>query len=372
MRLFLLSVLAVAAFSSCTLFSDPEVVSLADAGGSRDSAGGSDGVNSSSDAGVVEDTDISDVSISDVGADTSGPADMSAEIDMAPCSMPIVVASLQSDLSTPNTLRWEWSWVRDDVPVDHLEIITGPTQQDVLDETSGVIDVYTPADNGELVLTDPDVRRINWSSTWRHEADTEVWAKLKAVDANGCTSETLPASGLTAPQTTDEHIIFSEQMLPGFSIPMGFFYSSRKPQSGVYHYEWDVDCMPDCFELVRQGGMSQTVAGLDSSGFADAYLSYWLLNTGSLFAAYPVARIAVNDGTGNTWYKKERITWNAPSSEYRLYQIPLSKLEISAGGSTDEQIPPDVFVSGTLTEFGVGTQCEFGSYVGWDDVRIIW
>lgn len=387
-------VLVASLLFGCTIFGDTGGVGLGDASVPKDGDSTSDGGPRDAnrpDAGppdLVQDAapDIDwgadldwgwldlDLDFRDEGpgdAADGGAGDMADLVDMPDmpaCTFELIVAVLEPSWTTPNTARLRWDWVRTDIPVESFELVVGKSQADVMNRTN--VTVFTELENRELGLTS-DARRVGWTSAWGLDADTTYYAQLVAVNAAGCRSGSAVATFATRPDATDEHVVFSEAALSGFPIPPSLVLSNRMPQAGLFHYEWLVDCAGGCFELVRHGGLNQTVSGFDVAKFDDAFIEYWLFNEGTSFADYPVARIGIDSGAGTVFYKREGVVWNAPSNGYRLYQLPLRLLQDFSGASRP-LMSADVLVGATFNEFAAGLMCEQGSRVGWDEVRVRW
>ena len=349
--------LAFVVAAGCSIFGDTDEVLLNGGDGGMD--GGDGGSTGELDGG--SDNQMSGPDATNVG-ETNQP-------DTLPdCRAQVLAADVTVEWTTPNTMYIRWSRVNPEVLVRQYEMLVGRTSVDVEDEVN--VRRYTADDNGEFRRTTGEFP-VTWTVATGLEPNRDYFVKLIAFDQDWCSSTSNIASGVTLPDVSNEHVIFSESPTAGWSVPAGVTFSNRHPYEGQFHYEWHVDCNGEdvCFDIVRRGGFDQPI-DFDPAAFDQAFLEFAWHNEGSHFAQYPAVRIAITPpSTEDTiFWKAESRAPTGPSADYRLFQVPLRFFW--AEGSRDDMTAEDV--AGSISEFGVVAQNEDGTYVNWDEVRIRW
>ncbi len=300
-------------------------------------------------------------------------ADSSTEVDpTAGTGSPAIdVGELRAGWTTPNQIRWDWDASGEQNGFFAYELVVGPSEQDVLDESEATY-LWTSADNPELAHyllpktggADPVVS----TTTVGHDPDTVVYARLRARDTAGGVSYTNVAQARTTVPPSREIVLIADADTPGYSIPAEFVLSNDRPYAGPSCYRWQANCggEPECWENLRRQEMSLDLSQISTGNY---------LTTAHLELALAV------EGTATTWWcdvylwydgsSTEKIAsynaWTAKvDGEYHLLQVPLRVLAMG-----DTPAPPSELAFG-LFGFNVGCLWSDGAVVRVDEMRIRW
>ena len=282
----------------------------------------------------------------------------------------ISVANLRVAWTTPNWIRWEWESEGAADDLMSFELVTGPTEQDVLQRTSAAT-VWTADQNPELGRfflsavggEDPVVVTL----TDQHDPGTEYYGQLTAIDTSGQRSKSNVAGGRTTDPPNTSVIIFSEDDV-GWSVPSGVVLSSRNPYAGTYHYDFVMTCDDGeiaCFENPGRQGINSDPLDISLGAFSTtAFVEFALATEGPAISYWSQVRMSFVDQTSKLYYYP---AWTLRSDgEYHLYQIPLREFTNDEGDLSYDIVALGVY------EFNVGGVWSDGVYTSFDEVRIRW
>ena len=284
------------------------------------------------------------------------------------------VANLRAAWATPNAIRWAWDPLGAEGDLAYYELVVGQSE-----DLAGAR-VWDVGDNPELGryrlprtgLGDVVTATI----TDELSEDTFYYAQLVAVDTAGGRSRSNVAVGHTdvAPRPTGVVVLFDDARSGGgYPLPGCIDVSmSGEHAAGTAHLEWLVRCDAglsaecaagsggECWENLRQQGMTIDLSGLSMGDFSTAFLEFELSYTGDQPAWYSEVSVMV----GTTRFTVAPLTYRA-DGQYRRFQIPLDQMSYMGTPMTHGDL-------GTLTSWRVGAQWTHDGVVRLDEIRVRW
>ncbi|MEM6992292.1 MAG: hypothetical protein AAF721_17405 [Myxococcota bacterium] len=319
------------------------------------------GINPDYDGPVVADTDVAASSDDGVSSGSGTPNDGA-----------ITLMEFQSTWATPNQIRWRWQpqGTADDFIA--YELVTGPSEADVVQRTAAAR-IWTSDDNPELgVFNVPRTfvsHVVEASTTVGHPADTEVFAQLTALDSAGEQSVSAVAVARTRPEPVFEIAILGEGEPPGWSSPSSYQLASEQPFAGADHFSYTHTCAePECWENLQRQDLGIDLSDIRAGDFDTT--------------AFVEVAVAIEDsipswwGSIDLWFDPDapEITaqykgWQlAATAEYQLLQVPLKALR---SRETESPLTFDLLASG-LAGFVVGGHYSDGATIRIDEARLRW
>jgi len=289
--------------------------------------------------------------------------------DTADAEQPAIeVHNLRSSWTTPNQIRWAWELQGTADDLFAFELVTGPSAQDVHERTE-TTQLWTEVENPELgrflLLHTGGVEPVTSTVTDLHEPDREVYAELTAIDTTGRRSVTNVASARTTPPAVAETVIFSEDEMPGYSLPATFLSSDEAPYMGLRHYQYVSSC--DCWMNLRRQDLAIELSGISEGQYrSTAFLELALALDGVTPSWWNSLWLWYDDANG------PRVVYSGwtvrAGGEYRLLQVPLRALLLA---DVPDPLPLDA-PGQRLHGINIGGRWAAGMTVRVDEIRIRW
>jgi tRNA A-37 threonylcarbamoyl transferase component Bud32 len=288
----------------------------------------------------------------------------------APPSGAIRVEELRAQWATPNQVRWAWHAEGDPDALRTYELVTGPSEADVL-AASPSTTRWTAATRPELgrflLPRTGNAEPVRSTTTSEHPEDTAVFAQLVAIDTAGRRSTSNVASIVTSEAPVGEIVVFADDETAGFGMPDGFAPARERPFAGTGHLQWRAECPASpCWVNLRRQALGISLDAITAGTYSTT--------------AFLELAIAA-ESSGPTWYSQVRV-WYDPRSlanvahyegitlasdgEYRVLQVPLR-----AFARDGVPVPADELQFG-LFEVGVGGSWADGAVVRVDEIRVRW
>lgn len=284
----------------------------------------------------------------------------------------VAVGELRVAWTTPEQIRWQWAPSGEADQLARYELVTGPTEQDVLERSAAAV-VWTPETNPELARfhrpKTTGVDLVEATVTDRHAPDTVYFAQLTAYDSTGRSSASNVAQARTQEAPVGEIVVFADEPLVGYSIPAGIDISNAGPFAGDAHYRYIADCEgePDCFIVLKRQGFGIDLSAVTEGNFATtAYLELALAVSGSTPPWWSEIWVWYRDpdSTDDSYagtYVYSPFTARV-DGQYHVWQVPLREFD----GARYEDLAQGLYM------FAVSGRWTNGAVIDIDEVRIRW